>query len=210
MVKGMEGDNCMKDNLRVRGFDVTKTSSRYSKKFLSEKFVPLYYFIAVVFFWALCAIRDSKWIVNKGVRIKELVSILPIFIIFLMGIYTIVFVVKYIDNRINKKVSTKSFKVILFTLFLFSCTVSMLVYLTSYMTTTGYAPIYKKYIVDGVPFIQVLHEAQPIELRCDRNEYEKIIIDDDLAYGISYKSSHFSPGKGTLIYILPSETIDNR
>lgn len=200
----------MKDNLRVHGFDVIKTSSKDSKKFLSEKFVPLYYFITFVIFVILCAIRDSEWIVDKGVRIKELVSMLPVFIIFSMGIYTIVLVVKYIDNRINKKVSTKSFKVILFTLFLFLCTVARLVYLTSYMTTTGYAPIYKKYIVDGVPFIQVLYEAQLIELRCDRNEYEKIIIDNDLAYSISYKSSHFSPRKGTLIYILPSETIDNR
>lgn len=31
----------MKDNLRVHGFDVIKTSSKDSKKFLSEKFVPL-------------------------------------------------------------------------------------------------------------------------------------------------------------------------
>lgn len=69
----------MKDNLRVHGFDVIKTSSKDSKKFLSEKFVSLYYFITFVIFWILCAIRGSKWIVDKGVRIKELVSMLPIF-----------------------------------------------------------------------------------------------------------------------------------
>ena len=83
------------------------------------------------------------------------------------------------------------------------------IYSTIYKTI-GFGTITHKNTDNSKYFIYVNKGNSDIKLECTKDIYEKIIVDKDLAYGISYKWSTLSPEKGKLLYINFNDTIDNR
>ena len=106
--------------------------------------------------------------------------------------------------------STQKKKVILSIVFLFLAALISLYVYGSFNTTTGYSDVKYKRIEDNNYYIFVPNGNSDIKLECTKDDYEKIIIDKNLAYGISYKWSTLSPNKGKLLYINFNDVIDNR
>lgn len=80
---------------------------------------------------------------------------------------------------------------------------------SSFNTTIGYSDIKYKQLENNNYYIFVRNENIDIKLECNKDDYEKVIVDSNLAYGISYK---WSPlwNKGKLLYINFNDVIDNR
>jgi len=89
----------------------------------------------------------------------------------------------------------------------------LFIILTVYRTffkTIGYLAIKHKNIENNNYYIYVDNEDSNVKLKCTQNIYKNVIVDDKLAYGISYKWTMLSPSKGNLVYIDLNDTIDNR
>lgn len=87
--------------------------------------------------------------------------------------------------------------------------ISLTVYRT-FFKTIGYLAIKHKNIENNNYYIYVDNEVSNVKLRCTEDIYKNVIVDNKLAYGISYKWTTLSPSKGSLLYIDLNNTIDNR
>lgn len=74
----------------------------------------------------------------------------------------------------------------------------------------GYSVIENKEIDGSKYFFQVKANNNAYKIQCTQNQYEKIIVHEKLAYGISYKVYLLNPQKAKLIYLHFDDIIDNR
>jgi hypothetical protein len=80
----------------------------------------------------------------------------------------------------------------------------------SFYKVIGYSDIKYKRMENDNYYIFVRNGNKDIKLECNKDDYEKITVDSNLSYGISYKWSTLSPNKGKLLDISFNDIIDNR
>lgn len=85
---------------------------------------------------------------------------------------------------------------------------SAYVYTTIY-TTLGYSQIKSKSVENDKYYIFVINNEKTIKLECSKDEYEKIIAEDDIGYKMTYKWTSIT-NKGKIIDLSFDDIIDNR
>jgi hypothetical protein len=108
------------------------------------------------------------------------------------------------------KASTRKIIIIMSALTLFLGVFSGLQIYGSFSETTGYNNVIHKEIDNDRYFIYVNNGNTTIKLESTKYDYEKVIVNSDLAYGISYRWSTYSPQKGKLLNLNFNDVIDNR
>jgi hypothetical protein len=74
----------------------------------------------------------------------------------------------------------------------------------------GYYSITKKKVINQNYYIYVKDGNGVVQLKCLKQVYDKVIVNENLKYHIYYMTSKLSPTKGKLFFIKFNESIDNR
>ncbi len=83
--------------------------------------------------------------------------------------------------------------------------ISFYVFFFSIVTTTGHIAIQKKEVINGKYYIyfdnNCDNRANPTQIECTKEEYDKLDSYEEKTVDISYKSSSLFPNEGKLIYL---------
>ena len=108
--------------------------------------------------------------------------------------------------------SSKSLKkIIMLFILIFLVVICSVEYINgTIVETTGYSEIVSKTSDNNGCYIYVQNNNKSIKLKCTNQEYNDVVIDENLGYGMSYKWSTRFPSKNKLIYLNFEDVIDNR
>ncbi|MDP4117503.1 MAG: hypothetical protein Q8903_15320 [Bacteroidota bacterium] len=179
----------------------TKTDHRLSKSAVWT----LAYLAAIIVFWLANVVVQSDWVENCSalwLLVNAGIFAIPILAVALLG-----YLFKRIKRRVNTKSSIANLVLVFMVLIMHA---AALIYNFSIYTVIGYATLVNKEMQGNSCYIYVANNDKTVKLKCTQQEYDRLIVNNKLAYGIEYKFSTYTPDKGILMNISLDKTIDNR
>ncbi len=132
-------------------------------------------------------------------------------LVIIISIYATNLLIKKI--KIKEKVSKSIHKIILVIL-LILFQISAYTYVLNFWTTGGSYNILDKGKIGDEYYIYLENDFENnhyvVKLRCDYDEFSRVIVDKDVLYTITFEWNSISPEKGNIIQLQVDDFIDNR
>jgi hypothetical protein len=173
------------------------------------------FLVSVLLFWADWFLIQYSWAnMYEGMfRISEYALISILVLMLITGICSLTFIMKRVKSKGGNSILKSSILIIALIIIVGTCAT-----FASSLTSTGYqisavVNIESKETDDSSHYYLLIKEIGTdnlVKIKCDKDTYSKIQVDENILYAIEYRLNLFDSKSGNLYNIDLNDYIDNR